>query len=154
MPAVSITSFRLRGSITWTRTSTSNSRAPRRRRAGRPTNAQKSKVQPPRARLGPRGGFAGSKRATVAIASGLTGGRLDRLVEPLVVERAAHGRELVAKFFCRRRRDVGVVGALVFPDFNHREMVRPVALLEDVEAHGTRLLAAVRHQCLERRNTL
>src|SRR5262245_11417799 len=33
-------------------------------------------------------------------------------------------------------------------------MVRPVALLEDVEAHGTRLLAAVRHQCLERCNTL
>src|SRR6266536_1730203 len=43
---------------------------------------------------------------------------------------------------------------LVLPDFNHREVVRPVALLEHVEAHGTCFLAAVRHQGLERRNTL
>src|SRR5262249_24505914 len=42
-------------------------------------------------------------------------------------ERAAHGRELLAKFFGRRRRDVGVVRALVLPDFNHREVVCPVA---------------------------
>src|SRR5262249_12230904 len=97
--------------------------------------------------------FGGSKRR---------GGRvrhrrdepLDRLVQPLVIECAAHGRELVAKFFGRRRRDVGVVRALVLPDFNHREVVRPIALLEHVEAHGTRFLAAVRHQGLERRNTL
>jgi len=48
MPAVSITSFRLRGSITWTGTFTSNSPAPRRRRAGRRTddNSEQTSVAP------------------------------------------------------------------------------------------------------------
>src|SRR6516164_2219638 len=153
MPAVSITSFRLRGSITWTRTSTSNSPAPRRRRAGKPTNAKKAGSPASRA-FRPTGRFLLVRSRSRRDRRGPTGERLDRLVEPFVVERAAHGRELIAKFFGRRRRDVGVVGALVFPDCDHREMVRPVALLEDVEAHGTRLLAAVRHQCLERCDAL
>src|SRR5690348_13084259 len=135
MPVASITSFRLRGSITWTRTSTSNSPAPRRRRAGRPTNdnSEQTSVAPRLPR--PWGDFCRPKQRR-GRQPPQRDGPLDRLVEPFVVERAAHGRELVAKFFGRRRRDVGVVGTLVFPDFNHREMVRPVALLEHVEAHG------------------
>src|SRR5262252_2385473 len=158
MPAVSITSFRWRGSITWTITSTSNSPAPRRRRAGRPTddNSQLTSVAPRLPR--PWGDFCRPKQRRDRPPPKRDGAAseraLDRLVEPFVVERATHGRELVAKFFGRRRRDVGVVGALVLPDGNHREVVRPVALLEHVEAHGTWLLAAVRHQGLERCNTL
>src|SRR5262245_6604898 len=62
---------------------------------------------------------------------------LDRLVQSLIVERAAHGRELVAKSLGRRRRDVGVIRALVFPDFDHRKVIRPVTMLEHLEAHGT-----------------
>src|SRR5262249_4024696 len=133
MPAASITSFRLRGSLTSTRTSTSNSPAPRRRRAGRPTDGNSEQISlAPRAVRRAGRFFAGPRRR---------GGApplkrdepLDRLVQPLVIERAAHGRELLAKFLGRRRRDVGVVCVLVLPDFNHREVVRPVALLEYVE---------------------
>src|SRR5262249_12304265 len=154
MLAASTTSFHWRGSITWTKTSTSSSPAPRRGRPGSPPDGISEQTQsaprPPR-----RAGriFCWSKRRR---------GRprfqrdepLDHLVQPLVIERAAHGRELVAKIFGWRRRDVGLVCALVLPDFNYREVVRPVALLEHVEAHGPCLLAAVRHQGLERRNTL
>ena len=59
--------IRLRGSITWTRTSTSNSPVPRRRRAGRPTDGISEQTQSPRGRLGARGEFfAGRSAAAVA----------------------------------------------------------------------------------------
>src|SRR5215831_19329364 len=154
MLAASTTSFHWRGSITWTKTSTSSSPAPRRRRAGRPTDGISEQTQSPRGRLGVRGEFFAGRSAAAVARVFQRDEPLDHLVQPLVIERAAHGRELVAKIFGWRRRDVGLVCALVLPDFNYREVVRPVALLEHVEAHGTCLLAAVRHQGLERRNTL
>src|SRR5262245_62246844 len=154
MPAASTTSFRWHGSITWTRTSTSSSPAPRRRRAGSPTDGISKQTPSPRGRLGARGEFFCRSKRHRGRPRLKPDELLDHLVQALVIERAAHGRELVAKTFGRRRRDVGLVCALVLPDFNHREVVRPVALLEHVEAHGTRLLAAVRHQGLERRNAL
>src|SRR5262249_42498909 len=134
MPAASTTSFRWHGLITWTRTSTSSSPAPRRRRAGRPTDGISEQTQPPPRPAGRGGRFFFRRRPPRGPPRLQRDEPLDHLVQPLVIERAAHGRELVAKIFGRRCRDVSLVCALVLPDFNHREVVRPVALLEHVEA--------------------
>src|SRR5262245_18978420 len=93
----------------------------RRRRAGRRTEARAESRKPAAVAAGFRFHMATAKRA-------LPGGEAsDRPVQPLVVERAAHGGELIAEFLGVRRGDVGVVGALVFPDFDHGEVVRPIA---------------------------
>src|SRR5262249_11808758 len=112
MPAASITSFRLRGSLTSTRTSTSNSPAPRRRRGGKPDGGNlKQDTARPGGGWG-RGGFFRRWRPRRGRPPLKRDEPLDRLVQPLVIERAAHGRELLAKFLGRRRRDVGVVCVL------------------------------------------
>src|SRR5262249_7914131 len=68
---------------------------------------------------------------------------LDAGIEPIVVQRAAHGAELFAELLCRRGHGVGVGRLPVLPDFDDGEVVRPVVLLPSLEALGTRLLAAV-----------
>src|SRR5262245_13331836 len=116
MPAASIISFRSPGWTTWTSTSISSRPAPRRRRAGRRTDWRESRVRKPAAEVaaGFRFHTAKAKRARRPSARAS-----DRPVQPLVVERAAHGGELVAEFLGMRRGNVGVVGALVLPDFDH-----------------------------------
>src|SRR5262245_27793876 len=146
--AGSITSFHLRGSTTSTTVSISNSQAPKRRRAGRPTDVIQSSHEP-REPSWRTGRFLPVKAPAAVVRVLRKRWPLDRLVQPLVIERAAHGRELIAKFLGRYCRDVSLVRALTFPNFNDREMVRPIALLEHVKTNGTRIFAAVRHQCLE-----
>src|SRR2546425_12233826 len=59
---------------------------------------------------------------------------VDRLVHPLVVERARHRRELVAELASRRGYRVRLDRLRVLPDLHHREMVLAVDLLDDLEA--------------------
>src|SRR6516162_11093075 len=72
-----------------------------------------------------------------------------RLVQALVVKRAAHGGEPLAEFPGVLRGDVSVVGLVILPDLDHRKMIRPAHLLQHLEAHYARLLSAVADQGLE-----
>src|SRR4029453_13171951 len=101
--------------------------------------------------FGARGDFLPVK-APVAVVRAQARRPLDCPIQPLVIERAAHGRELIAKFFSWSCRNVCLVRALAFPNFNDREMVRPVALLEHVKAYGAGFLPAGPHQWLEGRD--
>src|SRR2546422_9061162 len=59
---------------------------------------------------------------------------VDRLVHPLVVERARHRRELVAELARRRRHRVRLDRLCVLPHLDHGEMILPVGLLHDLES--------------------
>src|ERR1700730_13750416 len=66
------------------------------------------------------------------------------LVESLVIQSAAHGRELLTKILGMRCRDMPVVGVLILPDLDNGEVVRPTALLQSLESnHAGRLSALV-----------
>src|SRR5262249_7792979 len=144
MPAVSITSFRLHGSITWTRTSISSSRAPRRGRAGRPTNinpAGKSRPWPAsRGRL-----YDG--QASVAQTLLL---ELKRLVPTLVIKRSGRCPGHLAELLGMRGRLVAGGGAWILPHLDHCEMVGPGLLLIDVIAQVAFVLAGRIGQGLKR----
>src|SRR3989442_12375615 len=59
---------------------------------------------------------------------------VDRAVQPLVVQRARHRRELVAELARRRRHRVRLDRLRVLPDLHHREVILAVDLLDDLEA--------------------
>src|SRR6516225_3577067 len=162
MPAVSITSFRLRGSITWTRTSTSNSPAPRRRRAGKPTNAQKKQGSAAPRPLGPAGRFCwleARNNTLVLLRRGNVDMRHhDDLVGPAFSSGCPcdlHARvhpivdcadeiwfDLLAKFPAVSGGQMRVVGLLVLPDRHDRELIGWGRALQDVEARISLVLAA------------
>src|SRR2546427_11758071 len=75
---------------------------------------------------------------------------VDRLVHPLVIERARHRRQLVAELARRRRHRVRLDRLRVLPDLDHREVVLPVDLLYDLEAEVAVALATLVAQTLER----
>src|SRR2546428_8000106 len=79
---------------------------------------------------------------------------VDRLVHPLVVERARHRRQLVAELARRRRHRVRLDRLRVLPDLDHREVVLPVGLLHDLEAQVAVALATLVAQTLERRDAI
>src|SRR5215471_2791900 len=94
--AASITSFHLRGSTTSTTVSISNSQAPKRGRAGRPTDVIQSSHEPREPSLTHGAIFADQRPVRLSSESSDRDGLLDRPVQPLVIERAAHRRELIA----------------------------------------------------------
>src|SRR5882672_2556349 len=65
---------------------------------------------------------------------------LQRLVKPLIVHRAGERREHAAEFPGVGREFVGFVGLDVLPALEHREMVRSVLLIRDIEAQVAALL--------------
>src|SRR5258708_16779193 len=79
---------------------------------------------------------------------------LQALIETLVVQRSAHGSELLAEFLGGGGGDMGVVRAAVLPDFHDREVVRPVVLLPRLEALRIRFLAGVLGELLEHGNAI
>src|SRR5688572_24013278 len=66
---------------------------------------------------------------------------VDRAVDALVIERAKHRTELVAERTLRARGPARVIGLVVFPRLDHREVVRPIGLLHHLEAHVAVALA-------------
>src|SRR2546425_4458562 len=74
---------------------------------------------------------------------------VDRLEHPLVVERARHRSELVAELTRRLPHRVRLHRLRVLPDLDDGEMVGPVGLLHDLEAHVARVLAAVVTELLD-----
>src|SRR5258708_16427655 len=79
---------------------------------------------------------------------------LQALIEPLVVQRPAHGSELLAEFLGGGGGDVGVVRGAVLPGFVSPEVVRPVVLLPRLEALRIRFLAGVLGELLEHSNAI
>src|SRR4029077_1556666 len=88
------------------------------------------------------------------VSSGLQNYLVQRSIEPLVVERAGHGRELGAEILGLSLDEVVVVGCAVGPGLDYGEVVGPVGLLEYVEAQIAGLLAAVLGELLDRRDTV
>src|SRR6266571_9103364 len=73
-------------------------------------------------------------------------------VQALVVESAAHRRELVAELAHVRRHAVGLEGLARLPALDDGEMIRPVGLLHDLVAQAALVLAAGVAQGLEQRD--
>src|SRR5262245_47038251 len=73
--------------------------------------------------------------------------------EAIVVERAEHRPELLAKFLGMRRRRVRIGGRLVLPNLQHGEMVRTVGLLIHVEPNNAGFLPTCLGKLLEERFT-
>src|SRR2546425_9405485 len=77
---------------------------------------------------------------------------VNRLVHPLVVERARHRRELVTELARHRRHRVRLDRLRVLPHLDHGEMIRPVGLLHDLEAQVASAPPALVAEPLERRD--
>src|SRR5256714_11743602 len=93
----------------------------------------------------------GAKRKTNATASHLMLFSLvEYFVQALVVERAGHSGELVAELALVRGHAVRVEGLARAPYLEHREVVRTVGLLHDLEAQVAGRGAVCLAQDLER----
>src|SRR3984893_15700740 len=71
------------------------------------------------------------------------------LVESLVIQSAAHGRELLTKILGMCWRDMPVVGVLILPDLDNGEVVWPTGLLQYLESNYAGLLSALVGQRFE-----
>ena len=74
---------------------------------------------------------------------------VDGAIQTLVVQGTRHRRQLVAKLARRRRHRVRLDRLGVAPDLDHREVIRPADLLDDLEAEIVVIPAAVLAQALE-----
>src|SRR6266568_982733 len=75
---------------------------------------------------------------------------VENFVQAFVVERAGHPGELVAELALVRGHAVRVEGLARAPDLEHREVIRTVGLLHDLEAHVAGRGAVCLAQDLER----
>ncbi len=64
-------------------------------------------------------------------------------MQALVKRASQHGLKLLSKLLAVIRLQVHVEGFLIRPDFHDGEMVRTSELLEQLEAHVARVLAAI-----------
>jgi 2-phospho-L-lactate/phosphoenolpyruvate guanylyltransferase len=74
---------------------------------------------------------------------------LQGLVESLVIQSAAHGRELLTKIPGMCCSDMPVVGVLILPDLDNGEVVWPTGLLQYLESNYAGLLSALVGQRFE-----
>src|SRR5712691_4025216 len=68
---------------------------------------------------------------------------LQGLVPTLIVQSAKQRCDLGAECPCVRGKLMAIVGFLIRPHFDRREMVRLVPLCPDIEAHVARVFAAL-----------
>src|SRR6478752_10405639 len=79
---------------------------------------------------------------------------IDRLIQPLVIQAAAHRKKGFAKLAGVCRDFVFCEGSLSAPYLDQRQMIGPAALLQYVVAQDTGILRAVGAQLLDRGKAL